>query len=215
MIRRPPRSTLFPYTTLFRSRAAHRFVERGDEIEMLLAGLVVDWERLLEHGLHHVAGNGRGRRGEVRDVLEDGFERVERAPSVALRVTYEQLDRIVTEAYLALLPSPLGLSVDRPPHDRPDVLRRQRLQYEHPTPRQQRLGQLEARVLGGGADQRDDAVLDPGEKGILLRLVEAVDLVAEQDRAATLVLESLLRLLDDLAHPPHALGHGEIGRAHV
>src|SRR2546422_6351468 len=24
MIRRPPRSTLFPYTTLFRSRAAHR-----------------------------------------------------------------------------------------------------------------------------------------------------------------------------------------------
>src|SRR3712207_7206045 len=36
MIRRPPRSTLFPYTTLFRSRAAHvglalgaRFARRG------------------------------------------------------------------------------------------------------------------------------------------------------------------------------------------
>src|SRR5258708_23309339 len=30
MIRRPPRSTLFPYTTLFRSRAlAHRLVLRG------------------------------------------------------------------------------------------------------------------------------------------------------------------------------------------
>src|SRR3712207_8769599 len=28
MIRRPPRSTLFPYTTLFRSRAAHRGVGR-------------------------------------------------------------------------------------------------------------------------------------------------------------------------------------------
>src|SRR5258708_25774033 len=27
MIRRPPRSTLFPYTTLFRSRYASRFVE--------------------------------------------------------------------------------------------------------------------------------------------------------------------------------------------
>src|SRR5688572_30871095 len=27
MIRRPPRSTLFPYTTLFRSRAAFRFAE--------------------------------------------------------------------------------------------------------------------------------------------------------------------------------------------
>src|SRR3712207_8872458 len=31
MIRRPPRSTLFPYTTLFRSRVdlAHRFFERA------------------------------------------------------------------------------------------------------------------------------------------------------------------------------------------
>src|SRR3712207_8401784 len=29
MIRRPPRSTLFPYTTLFRSRGADRGVARG------------------------------------------------------------------------------------------------------------------------------------------------------------------------------------------
>src|SRR2546430_10830468 len=33
MIRRPPRSTLFPYTTLFRSaRGASRKARRGDEI---------------------------------------------------------------------------------------------------------------------------------------------------------------------------------------
>src|SRR3712207_6899157 len=31
MIRRPPRSTLFPYTTLFRSRARH---ERGDAADL-------------------------------------------------------------------------------------------------------------------------------------------------------------------------------------
>src|SRR2546426_12553095 len=31
MIRRPPRSTLFPYTTLFRSRAAHGRVDRARE----------------------------------------------------------------------------------------------------------------------------------------------------------------------------------------
>src|SRR5947208_9331652 len=30
MIRRPPRSTLFPYTTLFRSYAVERFVEKPD-----------------------------------------------------------------------------------------------------------------------------------------------------------------------------------------
>src|SRR5258708_28832135 len=33
MIRRPPRSTLFPYTTLFRSQPVHRLeaISRGDE----------------------------------------------------------------------------------------------------------------------------------------------------------------------------------------
>src|SRR2546429_3936154 len=38
MIRRPPRSTLFPYTTLFRSRGLHRLlgigVGRGDEADV-------------------------------------------------------------------------------------------------------------------------------------------------------------------------------------
>src|SRR5437899_11565177 len=32
MIRRPPRSTLFPYTTLFRSEIIHRLGRRTDEI---------------------------------------------------------------------------------------------------------------------------------------------------------------------------------------
>src|SRR3712207_7296285 len=32
MIRRPPRSTLFPYTTLFRSRCKRRASRRGDAV---------------------------------------------------------------------------------------------------------------------------------------------------------------------------------------
>src|SRR5438874_4915006 len=36
MIRRPPRSTLFPYTTLFRSRCAH---ERGEDLGGALSAL--------------------------------------------------------------------------------------------------------------------------------------------------------------------------------
>src|SRR2546430_9624060 len=37
MIRRPPRSTLFPYTTLFRSRRHHRHLpEVDEETEVLL-----------------------------------------------------------------------------------------------------------------------------------------------------------------------------------
>src|SRR3712207_7433759 len=42
MIRRPPRSTLFPYTTLFRSV---RF-RAQDEIPMALDAAVLDWQPL-------------------------------------------------------------------------------------------------------------------------------------------------------------------------
>src|SRR3712207_8004031 len=44
MIRRPPRSTLFPYTTLFRSSEAGRVLVQGDDamrdaVELKVAGL--------------------------------------------------------------------------------------------------------------------------------------------------------------------------------
>src|SRR5438067_9055666 len=42
MLRRPPRSTLFPYTTLFRSRGGVLLGRRGEE------GLRMIWERLAE-----------------------------------------------------------------------------------------------------------------------------------------------------------------------
>src|SRR2546425_8961144 len=53
MIRRPPRSTLFPYTTLFRSRAlAHFGEELGVHVQLAEAGsreLYVDAKRSEEH----------------------------------------------------------------------------------------------------------------------------------------------------------------------
>src|SRR3712207_7960445 len=36
MIRRPPRSTLFPYTTLFRSPVQRVVVGRGDRVELVV-----------------------------------------------------------------------------------------------------------------------------------------------------------------------------------
>src|SRR2546425_3271134 len=41
MIRRPPRSTLFPYTTLFRSRAA-RWPRRAAHVQVVAARLGLD-----------------------------------------------------------------------------------------------------------------------------------------------------------------------------
>src|SRR3712207_7822129 len=56
MIRRPPRSTLFPYTTLFRSQAA-RAVGR--------AGGVDDRQRVLQGGLQGAADGVRARGATV------------------------------------------------------------------------------------------------------------------------------------------------------
>src|SRR2546422_1118209 len=49
MIRRPPRSTLFPYTTLFRSRVAVRF-GRGGRTAPGLHDLLSRVEEQLAHG---------------------------------------------------------------------------------------------------------------------------------------------------------------------
>src|SRR5438132_1959961 len=43
MIRRPPRSTLFPYTTLFRSRNV-TFAFSGGAIDLYTAGLHTNWK---------------------------------------------------------------------------------------------------------------------------------------------------------------------------
>ncbi len=54
------------------------------------------------------------------------------------------------------------------------------------------------RSAPGGADQHDGAVLDIGQEGVLLRPVEAVDLVDEEQRS--LAAEApLLRRIEDLA----------------
>src|SRR5256885_7077012 len=44
MIRRPPRSTLFPYTTLFRSRRLFDFVRDNDRVNMESSEFVHDPE---------------------------------------------------------------------------------------------------------------------------------------------------------------------------
>src|SRR3712207_8112500 len=53
MIRRPPRSTLFPYTTLFRSREARL----SDRRRLLVAGDAEDRHRRAEEGRLAVIGD--------------------------------------------------------------------------------------------------------------------------------------------------------------
>src|SRR5256885_11940185 len=67
MIRRPPRSTLFPYTTLFRSRAGrigHPRADDGGDIGAVAADLAV-------RGEPAAAGHRDGRHGSARGHGQD------------------------------------------------------------------------------------------------------------------------------------------------
>jgi len=61
-------------------------------------------------------------------------------------------------------------------------------------------------ILRGRADERDHAVLDVGQENILLRLVEAVDLVDEQARPLAVVFEPAAGRLEHVADVLHAGG---------
>ena len=58
-------------------------------------------------------------------------------------------------------------------------------QDQHLAARQKRCVDLEARVLGRRSDQRDGAVFHEGEEAILLRTIETMDLIHEQQGLLT------------------------------
>src|SRR5690348_17638456 len=68
MIRRPPRSTLFPYTTLFRSRKVAVLSRVEDQLLRLRRGDVGEREhgvdRVFRHGVGFAAQNGQRLRSE-------------------------------------------------------------------------------------------------------------------------------------------------------
>ena len=142
-------------------------------------------------GVADVLGLGQGDRA-----LED----VERLPRVAAGEVDEVVERLVGERDAAGRPERAGqpalLVVERPPDDGRDVVVGQRLEAPDPHPRQERGVDLEVGVLGRRADERDRAVLDVRQERVLLGLVEAVDLVDEQDRPAAVEGEPVLRLGD-------------------
>ena len=66
-----------------------------------------------------------------------------------------------------------------------DLVAGERLQRVHARAREQGSDHLEGRIFRGRADQDDVAGFDVRQKGVLLRLVEAVHLVHEDDGAAS------------------------------
>jgi len=166
---------------------------------VLVAGLVVEEVPAL-CGLGDV-GRGDRRVGarEIGGQLQHGVE----APGVATGGGHELrgdlgIDRHVEGAEAALAIGDRALGETR------EMLVGQRLEPDHARARQQRGDDAEARVLGGGPDQRDGAGLDVGEQGVLLGLAEPVDLVDEQQRPRAELVAPLGRLRDRLADVLHA-----------
>ena len=128
-------------------------------------------------------------------------------PGIPVRHVRQKFQRVVVDggvigAHALLL---IGQS---PPDQSFDVLPAQRLQFEDHGPGEERPVDLKIRILGGGSDQDDGPVLHVGEQIILLPLVEAVDLVDEEDRPPAIHPLQLLRLLH---HGFHILFPGRGG----
>ena len=125
---------------------------------------------------------------------------VERASRVAARAVRDQLYDVVG-CFAADLAQPAA-------NDDRHLLGRERLELVHLRARDEGGVDLVVRVLGGGPDQRHEPRLDAGEQRVLLRLVEAVDLVEEEDRAPARRAERLACPRENLAHVLDRRGHG-------
>ena len=127
----------------------------------------------------------------------DLFDPVEQRPAVAVRHLHQRVagGPVERQGAAKLLLGALGKAFE--------IGRIETLQHQHLGAAQERGIELEGRVLGGRAHQQDGAVLHMRQEPVLLSLVEAVDLVDEQQRALA-VGAAVLGRLEDLPELRHA-----------
>ena len=193
-----------PVDRSVRIRVAHGFVQGGDQVVVLLAGLVVQ-QRFFGDALLERIARDRDRAAVCIPVEHDHFERGQRSARVPVCEVCDRLEHIGFD--LDFLPAEAARVGERAGEQGSELVRRQRVQHEHLAARQQRTVDLERRVLGRRADQDDAPFLDKGQEGVLLGLVEAVDLIHEHDRALA-EAAVVLRLLHDLPDLLDAAGDG-------
>src|SRR5258708_27069168 len=85
MIRRPPRSTLFPYTTLFRSHALDRRVVALDDPDRLAFSVGAVWRQ------HRLTIRGLGGRAQLRaDRSEEHTSELQSPDQLVCRLLLEK-----------------------------------------------------------------------------------------------------------------------------
>ena len=95
----------------------------------------------------------------------------------------ERDQRFIVDGEGSLAKPALGV-FERTAQQLDDVRHIERAQHVDASARQQRADDFEGRILGGRADERQRAVFDVRQEGVLLRLVEAMHFVEEQHGAA-------------------------------
>ena len=194
---------------------AQRLVEGRDQVEVLLAGLVVEGRPALE-GVLDVLERDLIALAEVGGQLQE----VQGAARVPVAGPRDELGRLRPQRELQLAQAPLPVR-QRPLQQRFDLLGPEGLEHEDLGAGEQRADDLERRVLRRGPDEDHGALLDVGQEHGLLGLVEAVELV-DEDEVAPLVrfelrpraLHRPLDLLDGGAHgaevqEPRVVGAGD------
>ena len=112
--------------------------------------------------------------------LDRPLERRERDPRVASGACGQELEGLLRDLG-RIGDAAFGIG-ERAAKQLADVLGHQRAELVQLHPAEQRGVHLEVGVLRRRPDQRHEPVLDSREQRVLLRLVEAVDLVEEEDR---------------------------------
>src|SRR3989442_2662898 len=90
MIRRPPRSTLFPYTTLFRSKVRIGSGPGGAEDEALHAVGMVLRDHLPDGAARRVTGDVRGRDAQAVHRSEEHTSELQSRPHLVCRLLLEK-----------------------------------------------------------------------------------------------------------------------------
>ncbi len=170
---------------------------------MLIARAIVE-QRFLLRRLANMFRRNYCRARVLRE-LRRNLERAECASRVTARVPNDLVDRADTQLESAVAETAL-LVGERAMHQSRDVFLRQRMQYEQPHPREQRRDDLERRILGRRADQRDQPALDVRQKRVLLRAIPSMDLV-DENHGALAGLEIVARCLDRVAQIGDARCH--------
>ena len=182
-----------PVERRVRIRAAQRLDERGNGVVVRVAGLVMGQAPL--HDLLDECGRDRLLPARRED---RGFEGAQGAARVAAGLHDDGVQRVRFNGRATPAQSPLAV-VERALDESAKQVRRQRLERVDAGPREQRADHFEGRILGRRADQGDGAVFHVRQDHVLLRLVEAVDLVDEEDGPLPLPFPADAGVRDELA----------------